>query len=149
LYWYKIVLQIKIQIKMAEESRSKVLNISLWVVQGLLAAMFGMAGVMKLTASAEQLVQGGMTFVQTYGMGMVRFIGVSEVLGALGLILPAATRIKPTLTPYAAVGIGVIMILASAYHVSEGQSFLFPFILLLMAAFVVWGRMTKATINPK
>ncbi|MCB0766275.1 MAG: DoxX family protein [Flavobacteriales bacterium] len=131
------------------QQQGKGLHIALWVVQGLLAAVFGMAGFMKLTAPIEQLAEGGMTFVNSYAPGTVRFIGISEVLGALGLILPAALRIKPVLTPLAAVGIGVILVLACGYHVSHGEPFIITVVFLALAAFVAWGRYKMAPIQPK
>jgi len=79
---------------------------------------------------------------------LVRFIGVAEVAGAIGLILPAATRIKPVLTPLAAVGILVIMVLATGFHIYKGEFHALPVTLLLgaMATFVAWGRFRKAPI---
>lgn len=134
---------------MTDQKKSKVLHIALWIAQGLLAAAFGLAGFMKITAPIDQLAQSGMTFVDHYSIGMVRFIGISEVLGALGLILPAALRIKPILTPLAAFGIAIIMILAFFYHISYNEPF-FPVIILFgLAAFVAWGRYKKVPIQAK
>ena len=79
-------------------------NVLLWIIQALLALVFLFAGVTKFTLPAEQLTQGGMS------LGFVRFIGVCEILGAIGLILPSATRIRPGLTPLAAVGLVIVMI---------------------------------------
>ena len=75
-------------------------------------------------------------------LAMVRFIGISEFLGAVGLILPAATKIKPSLTPLAALGLLTIMILAMAFHVSRGEVQATPVNIVLggLAAFVAWGR---------
>ncbi|HMR84198.1 MAG TPA: DoxX family protein [Niabella sp.] len=134
---------------MTEQKTSKGLHIGLWVVQVLLAAAFGMAGFMKTTAPIEQLAQGGMSFVNSYGVGMVRFIGISELLGAIGLILPAALRIKPALTPLAAVGIAIIMVLACIYHISNSEPFMPATVLLALAVFVAWGRYKKAPVLPK
>lgn len=134
---------------MTEQKKSKGLHIGLWVVQALLAAAFGMAGFMKITAPIEQLAQGGMTFVNHYGVGMVRFIGISEVLGAIGLILPAALRIRPVLTPLAAVGLAIIMVLACAYHISHSEPFVPPVVLFALAVFVAWGRFKKVPVQPK
>ncbi len=134
---------------MTEQKTSKGLHISLWVVQALLAAAFGMVGFMKTTAPAEQLVQSGMSYVNSYGVGMARFIGISELLGAIGLILPAALRVKPVLTPLAAVGIAIIMLLACAYHISNSEPFVPALVLLVLAVFIAWGRLTKAPVLPK
>lgn len=131
---------------MTEQQNSKALHIGLWVAQGLLAAAFGMAGFMKISAPIEQLAQSGMSFVNNFGVGTVRFIGISELLGALGLILPAALRIKPILTPLAAVGVAIIMVLATTYHITHGESAMPTIILFALAAFVAWGRFKKVPI---
>lgn len=134
---------------MAEQQKSKALHISLWIVQGLLAAAFGMAGFMKMTAPIEQLAQNGMTFVQRFDAGTVRFIGIAEVLGAIGLILPSALRILPILTPLAAVGVAIIMILATNDHISHGEPFMPTVVLFALAVFVAWGRYKMVPIRAK
>jgi putative oxidoreductase len=82
---------------------------------------------------------------------LVRFIGVAEFLGGLGLILPAATRVKPMLTPLAGVGLAVAMLLAAGFHTSRGEFGALPMPLVLggLAAFVVWGRAVRAPIAPR
>jgi putative oxidoreductase len=134
---------------MTVQKKSKILHIALWIAQGLLAAAFGVAGFMKITAPIDQLAQSGMTFVNQYSVEMVRFIGISEVLGAIGLILPAALRIKPILTPLAAIGIAIIMILAFFYHISHNEPFIPIITLFALAAFVAWGRYKKIPIHAK
>ena len=134
---------------MTEMKKSKALNTSLWVIQALLAAAFGMAGFMKISSPIEQLAQAGMSFVNEYAESTVRLIGISELLGAIGLILPAALRIKPVLTPAAAVGISLIMISATGYHISHGEPFIASIVLFLLAAFVAWGRYRLAPVQPK
>ena len=134
---------------MTEQKTSKALNISLWVAQGLLATAFGMAGFMKLIMPTEELIAKGMGFVSEYGVGMVRFIGISEVMGALGLILPAVLRIKPILTSMAAIGIAIIMVLAAVYHFSHNEPIMPTIILLVLALFVAWGRLIKEPIKTK
>jgi uncharacterized membrane protein YphA (DoxX/SURF4 family) len=121
------------------------LRIGLWVAQGLLALAFGMAGGMKLfVATDKSPVFSDMPW-------LIRFIGVSEVAGALGVILPAATRIAPVLTPIAAVGLAIIMVLAGAFHVQRGEISHLPPVLFLfaMSVFVAWGRFKKAPIAPR
>ncbi len=134
---------------MTEQKQSKGLHIALWVVQGLLALAMGMAGFMKISAPIEQLAQNGMGFVNDYSEGMVRFIGWSELLGAIGLILPAALRIKPILTPLAATGIAIIMLLAAEYHYAKSEPIISSVALLTLATFVAWGRFKKVPILPK
>lgn len=82
---------------------------------------------------------------------LVRFIGISEVLGGLGLVLPAATRIKPMLTPLAALGLALIMLLAALFHLvrSEFAAIGTNVVLGVLAAFVAWGRTKKAPILPR
>jgi hypothetical protein len=117
------------------------MNTTLWIIQVILAAMFGIAGLLKLTLSKEKLVS-KLPWVNDYSAGMVKFIGISEFLGALGLIIPMLTRIEPFLTPLAAIGICIIMVLASFYHLRKGEikSVGFNAILFFLAAFVASGR---------
>jgi len=132
----------------ARDGGSKRLRIGLWVVQVLLALAFAFSGAMKLAVPyAELLAQGA--WVERVPDGLVKFIGVAELLGALGLILPAATRIKPFLTPLAAAGFAVIMVLASALHLSLGEPPIAQVILGGLAAFVSWGRFSRAPITPR
>jgi uncharacterized membrane protein YphA (DoxX/SURF4 family) len=123
------------------------MHILLWVVQVLLACAFGMAGVMKSTQPVDALTQAGIAWAGQIPLPMVRFIGVSELLGAIGLILPAATRIKPFLTPLAALGLLTIMILAMAFHLSRGEVQATPVNIVLggLAAFVAWGRTRRTS----
>lgn len=125
---------------------SQAMNVALWITQLLLAAAFGMAGAMKATTPIAELAP-KMPWVANLPH-LVRFIGASELAGALGLLLPALTRIKPWLTPLAAVGLTVVMVLAAAFHVSRGEYSVLPIPLLLgaLAAFVAWGRTRKAPI---
>ncbi len=134
---------------MTEQKKLKALHISLWVVQVLLALAFGMAGFMKVSMPISELAAKGMGFVNHTSEGLVRFIGTVELLGALGLILPAAMRIKPILTPIAAIGIAVIMLLPIKEHVTQNEPVVANIILLLLAAFVAWGRFKKAPIQSK
>jgi uncharacterized membrane protein YphA (DoxX/SURF4 family) len=92
------------------------MNIFLWVLQGLLGAAFIGAGLMKVSQPVEKLAK-NMTWVSRYSKGTVRFIGATEILGGLGLILPWATGIATILTPLAAVGLALIMLLAIVDHV--------------------------------
>jgi putative oxidoreductase len=132
----------------ASDRGSKGLRIGLWVVQVLLALVFAMSGGTKLALPYEELLKQG-PWVQSVPAGLVKFIGVAEVAGALGVILPAATRIKPLLTPLAAAGFVVIMVLASVLHLSLGQPPILQVFLGGLAAFVAWGRFRKAPIGPR
>ena len=134
---------------MSNNQTSKGLHIGLWVAQAFLAATMGMAGFMKTSAPIEQLAQNGMTFVNDFAPGMVRFIGISELLAAIGMILPSALRIKPMLTPLAAAGIAIIMVLGTAFHLMHGEPFAAALVFLAISVFVAWGRFVKAPIQPK
>ena len=135
---------------MRRKSPSKCLHIALWIVQVVLAVLFGMAGVGKTTQPITELTQ-KMVWPGAVPAPLVRFIGASELAAALGLILPAATRIRPVLTPLAAGGLVTIMVLAMAFHASRGELLALPFNLILggLAAFVAWGRLKRAPIAPK
>jgi hypothetical protein len=125
-------------------------SLSLWGAQVLLAVMFGMAGVMKSSQPIEALAA-NLPWVASSPAALVRFIGLSELAGALGLILPAATRILPVLTPAAGAGLVVIMVLAAGFHAMQGEfgAIAFNVVLGLLAAFVTWGRLVKAPVAPR
>jgi hypothetical protein len=112
-------------------------NVTLWIVQGLLAALFLFAGVMKLVLPIEALA-GPVSFPG----GFLRFIGVAEVLGAVGLILPGLLRIRTGLTPLAASGLVVIMTGATVTTLigGMGAASIVPFVVGLLAASVAYGR---------
>jgi putative oxidoreductase len=132
------------------QNRSKALHITLWVAQVLLAGMFIMSGFMKVAQPIEHLSQ-TLPWASEVPVALVRFIGISEILGGLGLILPALLRIKPQLTAWAAVGLIAVMIFAAIFHASRGEfsAIGMNVILALIAAFVAWGRFKKAPIQPK
>lgn len=134
---------------MSNPTPSKALHITLWVVQVALALAFGIIGVTKLTTSDAVLIQQSGELIEKYGVGLIRFIGIAEVLGALGLIFPAALRILPVLTPLASLGLAIIMGLATALHASKGEPIVTQVIFLLLTLFVVWGRLTKGKISGK
>lgn len=118
------------------------MNIVLWIIQILLALLFLFAGGTKLVLPLEVLKSmGSPNQVQLPGL-LIRFLGVAEVLGALGLILPGVFRIKTYLTPLAAVGLVIIMIGAIVLTI-VGDGFaaaIFPFVVGLLCAFVAYGR---------
>ena len=114
-------------------------NTKLWIVQGLLAAMFLLAGAPKLIMSAEQMAAPGPIQVPVL---FIRFIGVCEILGAIGMILPGLTGIRPGLTPLAAAGLIIIMIGATVVNLVDGPAAaaILTVVLGALAAFVVYGR---------
>ncbi len=117
---------------------------ALWIVQGLLAALFLFAGVMKLVLPLDKLVGP----VAVPGL-FLRFIGVAETLGALGLILPGLLRLRPGLTPLAAAGLVIIMIGATAFNLVTGDrlSTSVTVVVGLLAAFVAYGRWKIAPLR--
>ena len=133
----------------SSSSPSRALHISLWVVQALLGAAFLMAGFTKATQPKDMLAA-QMPWTAVVGEGMTRFIGISEVLGAVGLILPALTRIKPKLTALAGAGLVTVRVLAMGFHLARGEMMALPIngVLAALAAFVAWGRFRAAPIAP-
>ncbi len=122
------------------------MNLALWIAQVLLALLFFAVGSAKALSATDAMAQ-----AMGLSPALVRFIGVSELLGAFGLILPAATRIKPRLTALAAVGLGVIMILATLFHLSRRE---YPnagetIVILAVTAFVAYGRGVRRPIAAK
>ena len=117
------------------------MNAALWIVQILLALVFLMAGIMKATRSKEKLAE-RMDWVEDFSEGTIRLIGILEILGAIGLILPAVTGILPWLTPLAALGLALTMVGAMIAHIRQGEysSLIVNLILLAMALFVAYGR---------
>ncbi len=128
---------------------NKKLHIGLWVIQVLLALAFVSAGFMKATGDLAELSK-QMTWIPMVGHATTRFIGVSEFLGGVGLILPAALRIVPKLTGIAAALLTVVMVLAVATHVIAGDNMFAPSLVLGgLSAFVAWGRLKAAPISAK
>jgi len=121
------------------------MNVVLWIVQVLLAALFLFTGGMKLVLPLDKL-----TGPVAIPGGFLRFIGLVEVLGALGLILPSLLRIRPGLTPLAAAGLVIIMIGATIIGLSIGDVMmtLSPLVVGIPAAFVAYGRWRVAPLRP-
>jgi uncharacterized membrane protein len=117
-------------------------NVALWLVQGLLALVFGASGVVKATRDRKRLFDDGITWVEDFPAWAVRAIGILEILAAVGLVLPALTGIAPVLSPLAAVGIALLMVGAAVVHGRRGEiAFLGVIaVLFVAAAFVAWGR---------
>ncbi len=117
------------------------MNTVLWIAQGILAAMFLMGGMMKLFQPIEKIVQSG-PWAARKPASLVRTIGVAEISGALGLILPMLLDILPILTPIAACALGLIMILAAMEHAKFKENKMIPvnLFLLVLCIFVAYGR---------
>ncbi len=130
----------------AIQPAAKSLNVALWVAQALLFLFFGMAGVIHGFFPVDEAAKNA-PWADDVPVALLRFIGISEVAGALGVVLPALTRIKPHLTPLAALGCMTIMLLAAAFHISRGETGVIGLNLsvALVAAFVWWGRSPKSS----
>lgn len=117
------------------------MTIAIWIVSGVLAAMYLTAGLMKAFTPRENLMT-KLPWVEDYSAGTVKLIGWSELLGAVGLILPWALDIAPVLTPIAATCLVLIQVLAIGAHVRRGEANVIGFnaALLIAAAFVAVTR---------
>jgi hypothetical protein len=113
------------------------MNRALWIIQGLLAALFLFAGGTKLVLPIEEMTKD----IAMPG-AFLRFIGVAEVLGGLGLILPGLTGIRPELTPLAAIGLTIIMVGAVVTSIVTGglATALIPLVVGALLVFVAYGR---------
>jgi len=117
------------------------MNIALWIVQALLALVFVAAGLRKATQPIDRLAV-SMKWAKDFSPWIVRVIGALEILGGIGVILPAVTGILPWLTPVAAIGLVLTMVGAMILHMRRGEvsHIGLNVILLLLALFVVYGR---------
>lgn len=124
------------------------LNLVLWVVQVLLALAFLGAGFTH--ATKRDTPRKGMEWMLAIPAAQLRAIGILEMLGAVGLVVPAATGILPWLTPLAALGLAVLMAGAAVFHLrrtGEGANTLFNLVLGLLALFVAYGRFVLEPIS--
>ena len=125
------------------------MNIALWIAQGLLAAMYLMVGSMKAFQPAKVRANPQMTWAHGRPDNYIRFVGTTELLGALGLILPLVTGILPWLTVLAAIGLILVQLLAIfSEHLPRKEYNVIPLniLLLALAVFVVIGRWTLFSI---
>jgi uncharacterized membrane protein len=119
------------------------MTIAVWIVSGILAALYLFAGFSKVTQPREKLLK-NFPYVETVGVTQTRVIGVLEILGAIGLIVPALTGILPVLTTIAAIGLVLVQVGAIIVHVirkEASKSLPMNLGLLLAAAFVAVGRL--------
>ena len=124
------------------------LNIALWVLQVLIGAFFVMVGYSHALMPFDQIAKEA-TWMNDMPRWLSLFIGYAEIAGGLGLVIPAATRIAPWLTPLAALGLATIMILAIPFHILKGEASVIGTHALIAALglFVAWGRWRKAPIT--
>lgn len=118
------------------------MNIAVWICLGILTLAFLYSGISKSTQSERKLVEMGQTGVEGLPQALIRFIGISEIIGVIGLWLPWLSGILPVLTPVAALCLGAIMIPASVIHFkrSEFQSVMGNVFLFAMCVFVAYMR---------
>jgi len=124
------------------------MNIALWVIQVLLALAFLAAGVPKATQPIPALAT-RITWAKDVPAPYVRFIGIAEILGALGLILPALTGVLPWLTIAAAIGLAIVMVAAIIFHLARGESnrIITNVVMLVLILFVIYGRLALAPLT--
>jgi uncharacterized membrane protein YphA (DoxX/SURF4 family) len=118
------------------------MNVVLWIIAVLLAAAFLGAGALKLIQSKEKLAESGMAWTEDFSAGQIKTIGALEVLGAIGLILPAVLDVLPILVPLAATGLAITMIGAVVVHARRGENreIIPGAVLLVLSVVVAWGR---------
>jgi len=118
------------------------MNTILWILQLLIAAAFLYSGIQKSIYSEQKLVASGQTGVEGLPIALIRFIGISEILGTMGIILPLLLHILPVLTTIAAIGFAIIMIPAAVIHYKrrEFKNVFTNCILFLTCIFIAYGR---------
>jgi putative oxidoreductase len=123
------------------------MNAAVWVVQVVLAIMFGLVGFMKAFLPLDQ-ISTTMRWVPDVPPWVVRFAGFAELAGAMGLLLPSLTRVQPRLTPLASIGLAIVVLLGAGLHFSRGEPALTPlnFVLAALAVFVAWARTRRVPI---
>ena len=131
---------------------TKAFNVLLWSLQVLWGVFFSFTGFGKILAYDPAVWNHMLHQVAWFSavpQGLFVFIGACEFLGGIGLILPAMTGVKPKLTPFAAIGLTLVMILAAIFHIARGEySFFVPLNLVLggVAAFIAYGRLVAMPI---
>lgn len=118
------------------------MGLVLWFAAGALALVFAATGVMKLVESREMLVADGQRWAVSASPVLIKFLGVAEILGAFGLVLPGIIGVLPVVTAISATGLAVIMVGAVVIHVRRGEqrAAVFAVALLLVAALIAWDR---------
>ncbi len=130
--------------------RDQLMNLALWIIASLLAGVFLVAGANKLLLSQERLAKApGGGWVNDFSPGFLKALGALEILGAVGLILPAALGIAPILAPLAAVGLAAVMVGAAIVTSRRHESIhvLVNLAYLALAVFVAWGRFGPASFG--
>ena len=128
---------------------SKTMHITLWVAQ-ILVAFFLLTGA-ALKFQPIEKIAAMMPWAGQVPATVVRLLGVIDLLGAIGLILPSLLRIKPLLAVWAAIGVIALMVCAIVFHLSRGEASVIGVNIFcaLIATFIAWGRLKKAPITAK
>ena len=129
-------------------ARSVVLDAALWVSQLALAVLFGLAGILEMSWPIPDLAE-MLTWPGEIPPALVRFIGVSEFAGGIGVLMPSLLRVRPFLAPLAACGLALVMGLALAYNTSLGRWQPINVVPGSVAAFVAWGRFRWRPISAR
>ena len=126
------------------------MNLALWIIAIVLAVAFAGSGLMKLVVPKDKLVTAGQGWAQDFSPSNIRLIGLVEILGAVGLVLPAALHIAPILVPLAAVGLALVMIGAIVVHArrKEPMNIAVNVMLIALALLVAWGRFGPYSFTP-
>jgi len=124
--------------------------VGLWVVQGLIAITFIGAGLWKLLTPVSKLAE-AIPWAGQVSSAFLQATAVIDLLGGIGIVLPAITRIKPGLTVLAALGCAALQVCAIVFHVTRGEAANTPFnfLLVCLALFVFWGRLRGVPIEPR
>lgn len=117
------------------------MNVALWIAQAVLAFTFIVSGGMKVFAYEKYRAATDRKKPSGLSHGLVTFIGTAELTGAIGVILPIAVNVAPWLSGWAAVGLALIMLLATGYHLRRRESPATVVVLFVLAAFVAYGRL--------
>ena len=135
---------------MQRQNSSKALNILLWIAQLLLGIMFLFGGITNTFQPIEKIAT-TMNWVNEVPHWLVRFIGIAQILGGIGLILPSILRIKPQLTVWAAMGLFLQLICAVIFHISVNEENMIgiPLLFAAISFFIAWGRWKKVPITSR
>jgi len=117
------------------------MNVALWIVAGLLAVAYLAAGLITLTQPKDKLGK-NMAWTEDFSARSIKLIGLVEVIGAVGLILPGIAGIAPVLVPLAATGLALLQVGAAITHLRRGetQMIVINVVFIALAVFVAWGR---------
>lgn len=128
-------------------SPSAALRVALWIAQGFICLSFVAIGLMKLLTPIPKLAA-QIHWAGEYPVAFVRGIGLIDIAGGVGILLPAVTRIAPGLTVPAALGCTLLQICAIVFHVSRGEASFTPinFVFLATCIFILWGRSRRAPL---